>query len=220
MPAMWPPTKFGDALSLRKLGPVASAAGSGVLGPGGLRGSAGRGAGRPLGARCPPGLQEPRAREPRRGARGARGPWGLGRGGARGGGGGGRRSGTRQRPPPPEARPRAGLGSSGRGSRGAAPRPSPAPERVLQAAPVWGLLCLRLGSGERADLLLRGRCECAARAGPPASCLPCQRLLRRRRRRRRRRRSGRRRRRRRTRPQHMSAPGGGPPPGRAPGHRR
>lgn len=154
-----------------------------------------------------------------RGARGARGPWGLGRGGARGGGGGRRRRGTRQRPPPPKVRPRAGLGSSGRGSRGAAPRPSPAPERVLQAALSWGLLCLRLGSGESADLILRGRCECAARAGPPASRLPCQQLLRRRwRRRRRRRRSERRRRRRRrrTRPPHTPAPGGGPPPGRSP----
>lgn len=79
----------------------ALAAAPGVLGPGGRRGSAGRGAGRPLGARCPPGLPGPRAREPRRGVRGARGPWGLGRGGARGGGGGGRRRGTRQRPPPP-----------------------------------------------------------------------------------------------------------------------
>lgn len=147
-----------------------------------------------------------------RGARGARGPWGLGRGGALGGGG--RHRGTRQRPPrPTEVRPRAGLGSSGRGSRGAAPRPSPAPERVLQAAPGWELLCLRLGSGESADLLLRGRCECASWARPPASRLPCQRLLRRRRRRRR---SGRRRRRRRTRPPHTPAPGGGPPRGRAP----
>ena len=214
-----PPTKFGDAISSQKPGQGASAAEPGVLPPRGGWGApdAGRGGAAPR-RELPAWAARAAGPLAPRGGRGARGPWGLGRGGARadgggGGGGGGRCRGTRRRPPPPEVRPRARLGSSGRGSRGAAPRPSPAPERVLQAAPDWGLLCLRLGSNESADLLLRGRCECAARAGPPASRLPCQRLLRRRRRRRRR--SGRRRRRR-TRPPHTPAPGGGPPPGRAP----
>lgn len=73
-------------------------------GLGGRRRSAGRGVGRrPLGAAAR------RSYEPRRGGRGARGPWGLGRGGARGGGGG-RRGGTERRPPPPRGPSPRGAG--------------------------------------------------------------------------------------------------------------
>lgn len=137
------------------------------------RASSGPAEGRGFGARGGPSARAARPGDqgrgpanPRRGAGGARGPWGLGRGGARGGGGG-RRGGTRRRPPPPEVRPRAGPGAQG-GEAAAAPRPSPGPERVWQAARRRGLLCLRVGSGASADLRLRGRCEAARARRPPA----------------------------------------------------